>query len=66
MWNKGGSSGEGVVEVIWIEGGPMDEIGLAKKSPLETRGVANLDRGIKEVKSGSGGRDVGIGICAGC
>lgn len=30
---------EGVGEVIWIEGGPMDEIGLANESPLETRGV---------------------------
>lgn len=23
---------------FWIEGGPMDEIGLAEKSPPETRG----------------------------
>lgn len=54
-------------EVVWIEGGPMDEIGLAEKSPPETRGgeIANLDRGIKEVKSGRGGRDLGIGIRAG-
>lgn len=56
-------------EVVWIEGGPMDEIGLAEKSPPETGGgggeIANLDRGIKEVKSGSGGRDLGIGIRAG-
>lgn len=54
-------------EVVGIEGGPMDEIGLAEKSPPETRGgeIANLDRGIKEVKSGSGGRDLGIGIRAG-
>ena len=65
--NKGGSGGEGVGEVVWIEGGPMDEIGLAEKSPPETRGgeIANLDRGIKEVKSGSGGRDLEIGIRAG-
>lgn len=50
--NKGGSRGEGVGEVIWIEGGPMDEIGLAEKSPPETRGgeIANLDRGIKAVE----------------
>lgn len=46
-------------EVVWIEGGPIDEIGLAEKSPPETRGgeIANLDGGIKEVKSGSGRRD---------
>lgn len=24
--------------VVWIEGGPMDEIGLAEKSPPETGG----------------------------
>lgn len=50
--NKGGRGGEGVGEVAWIEGGPMDEIGLAEKSPPETRGgeIANLDRGIKEVR----------------
>lgn len=36
--NKGGSGGEGVGEVVWIEGGPMDEIGLAEKSPPETVG----------------------------
>lgn len=36
--NKGGSRGEGVGEVVWIEGGTMDEIGLAEKSPPETRG----------------------------
>lgn len=65
VWNKGASGVEGVGEVVWIEGGPMDEIGLAEKSPPETGGVANLDRGIKEVKSGSGGRDFGIGIRAG-
>lgn len=56
-------------EVVWIEGGPMDEIGLAEKSPPETGGggeIANLGRGIKEVKSGIGGRDLGIGIRAGC
>lgn len=60
-------------EVVWIEGGLLDEIGLAEKSPPETRdrgrrrgGGANLDRGIKEVKSGIGGRDLGIGIRAGC
>lgn len=66
VWNKGPSGGEDVGEVVWIEGGPMDEIGLAEKSPPETRGgeIANLDRGIKEVKSGSGGRDLGIGIRA--
>lgn len=62
--------------VVWIEGGPMDEIGLAEKSPRETAGwgggwwggreIANLGRGIKEVKSGIGGRDLGIGIRAGC
>lgn len=65
--NKGGSGVEGVGEVAWIEGGPMDEIGLAEKSPPETRGgeIANLDRGIKEVRSGSGGRDLEIGILAG-
>lgn len=67
--NKGGSGGEGVGEVVWIEGGPMDEIGLAEKSPPETGEgggeIANLDRGIKEVKSGSGGRDLEIGIRAG-
>lgn len=36
--NKRGSGGEGVGEVAWIEGGPMAEIGLAEKSPPETRG----------------------------
>lgn len=51
---------------IRIEGGPMDKIGLAEKSPPETRGgeIANLDRGIKAVESGSGGRDLEIGIRA--
>lgn len=65
MQNKGG--GEGAGEVVWIEGGPVDEIGLAEKSPPETeRGeIANLDGGIKAVKSGSGGRDLEIGIPAG-
>ncbi|KAJ4942533.1 hypothetical protein JOQ06_012389 [Pogonophryne albipinna] len=64
--NKRGG-GEGVGEDARIEGGPMDEIGLAEKSPPETRGgeIANLDRRIKEVKSGSGGRDLEIGIRAG-
>lgn len=62
----------GVGGWFWIEGGPMDEIGLAAKSPPESRGgrrgerkIANLDRGIKAVKSGSGGRDSEIGIRAG-
>lgn len=38
------------------------------KVPSRDQGgeIANLDRGIKEVKSGSGGTDLGIGIRAGC
>ena len=49
------------------KGGAMVEIGLVKKVPLQRTegGLANL-RGIKEVKSGIGGRDLGIGIRAGC
>lgn len=60
---RGGRCGGGCLD----EGGPMDEIGLAEKFPPETRGgeIANLDRGIKAVKSGSGGRDLEIGIRAG-
>lgn len=67
LQNKAGSRAEGVGEVVWIEGGPMDEIGLVEKSPPETRlgEIANLDGGIKAVKSGSGGRDLKIGIRAG-
>lgn len=65
--NKGGSGGEGVGEVVWIEGGPMDKIGLAEKSPPEIGGRENnLDRGIKAAKSGSAGRDLEIGIRAEC
>lgn len=40
--NKGGSGGESVGEVVWIEGGPMDEIGLAEKSPPEIGGRKKL------------------------
>lgn len=36
--HKRGGGGEGVGEDARIEGGPMDEIGLAEKSPPETGG----------------------------
>lgn len=64
--NKGGSTSEGVGEVVsdwrWTYGWNWS----SRKVPSRDQGeeIANLDRGIKAVKSGSGGRDLEIGIRA--
>lgn len=65
--NKGGSGSEGVGEVVldwrWTYGWNWSS---RKVSSRDQGGeIANLDRGIKAVKSGSGGRDFEIGIRAG-